>query len=137
MARDGKFSIFLSWYNLLGGVERFNFVARKSYGFKIGKVVSSKRDVFSDWDNDFANASIETDVIDIQANETIIVRSQNLTAQQVTAIAQIKLSPNVKDETRLINVTINRGSFTFRTDHEKRHEFEFEITYPFLIIPTL
>lgn len=137
MARDGKFSINLSWYNLLGGIELFNFTARKSYGFNIGNVVTSKRDVFNDWDNDFTSAQTETDTIDIQANETIIVRSQNLTEQQINAISQIKISPSVKDEDQNLTVVINRNSFTYRTDHDKRFEIEFILTYPSLIIPTL
>lgn len=137
MAREGKFTILLSWFNTLGGLEFFNFVARKSYGFRIGKPVISKRDVFNDWDNDFASASTETDLISLDANETIIVRSSNLTAQQITAIAQIKISPSIKDENQNLNVEIDRRSFTFRTDGDKRHEIEFRLTYPSIIIPTL
>ena len=135
MARDGKYSINLSWYNLLGGVELFNFTARKSYGYNIGKVTTSQRDVFQSWPDNFTGT--ETDLIGLEANETITVRSQNLTAQQISAIAQIKISPSVKDEDLGINVTIERRSFSYRTDHQKRHEIEFQITYPSLIIPTL
>tara|TARA_R110000796_G_scaffold126289_4_gene241028 strand:- start:3711 stop:4118 length:408 start_codon:yes stop_codon:yes gene_type:complete len=135
MARDGKYSINLSWYNTLGGIELFNFVARKSYGYKIGKATTAQRDVFNDWSNDFSGT--ETDTIDIQANETITVRSQNLTEQQINAIAQIKISPKVTDEDQNKTVTINRNSFTYRTDHDKRFEIEFILTYPNIIIPTL
>ena len=135
MARDGKYSINLSWYNTLGGIELFNFVARKSYGYSIGKVVTSQRDVFNNWSNDFSGT--ETDTIDIQANNTVVVRSQNLTEQQLNAIAQIKISPKVTDEDQGVTVSINRSSFTYRTDHDKRFEIEFILTYPSLIIPTL
>lgn len=135
MARDGKYSINLSWFNTLGGIELFNFAARKSYGYNIGSVVTSKRDVFNDWSTDFSGT--ETDTIDIQANETIIVRSTNLTEQQINAIAQIKISPIVRDEDQNVTVTIDRTSFQYRTDHDKRHEIEFRLTYPSLIIPTL
>ena len=135
MARDGKYQILLSWYNLLGGVELFNFTARKSYGYKIGEVQTSERDIFNDWSNDFSVT--QTDTIDIQANETILVRSQNLTEQQINAISQIKISPSVMDEDQGVNVVIDRSSFTYRTDHDKRHEIEFTLTYPSLIIPTL
>ena len=135
MARDGKYSINLSWYNTLGGIELFNFVARKSYGYSIGKVVTSQRDVFNDWSNNFSGT--ETDTIDIQANNTVVVRSQNLTEQQLNAIAQIKISPKVTDEDQGVTVSINRSSFTYRTDHDKRFEIEFILTYPSLIIPTL
>jgi len=137
MARSGKYSINLSWYNLLGGIELFSFVAQKSYGYTIGKVTKAKRDVFNDWDNDFLDAEVEIDVLDIPANETIIVRSQDLTEQQITAIAQIKVSPVVNDVDQGLQVSIDRKSFNYRTDGDKRHEISFILTYPDLIIPTL
>jgi hypothetical protein len=135
MARDGKYSINLSWYNTLGGIELFNFTARKSYGYNIGEVQTAERDVFNDWSNDFTGT--ETDVINVQANKTVIVRSQNLTEQQINAIAQIKISPKVVDEDTSTTVRIDRTSFQYRTDHDKRFEIEFRLTYPNLVINTL
>lgn len=137
MARDGKYSIILEWYNTLGGIETFNFTARKSYGYRIGKTQTSERDVFNDWDNDFASATIETDTLSIDASERVTVRSQNLTEQQINAIAQIRISPRVTDLTNNVSVQVDRKSLDYRTDHEKRHLIEFVIVYPKLIIPSL
>lgn len=136
MARSGKFSIILSWYNSIGGIETWNFTAQKSYGYDINNVVNAKRDVFNDWDNDFSNGIIENDTLSIDANQKLIVRSQNLTLQQIEAIATIKLSPQVYDADQQLGVLIDRSSFAYRTDNDKRHSIEFFITYPNLIIPT-
>lgn len=137
MARSGRYSIIISWYNTIGGLEVFNFQARKSYGWTIGKVEKSQRDVFASWEDNFTNADQDIDITSIKANERVIVRSQNLSLQQINAISQIKISPRVKDEDRGIVVDVDRNSFNYRTDHDKRHEISFTITYPDQIIPTL
>lgn len=137
MARSGKFSILLSWYNSIGGIETWNFTAQKSYGYEINNVVTTKRDFFNDWDNDFSNGIIESDTLSIEANQKLIVRSQDLTLQQVEAIATIKLSPQVYDIDKKLGVLIDRSSFSYRKDNDKRHSIEFFITYPSLIIPTV
>ena len=137
MARSGRYSIMISWYNTLGGLEVFNFQAFKSYGWDIGKTEKSKRDTFASWESNFTNADQEIDILKIDARESIIVRSQNLTQQQIDAISQIRISPRVKDEDRDLVVDIDRRSFSYRKDHDKRHEISFTIRYPDQIINTL
>ena len=136
MARSGKYSILLSWFNSLGGIETWNFTAQKSYGYDINSVVTAQRDILNNWDNDFINGIVETDTLNIEANQKLIVRSQNLTLQQIEAIATIKLSPQVFDADQRAGVLIDRTSFAYRTENDKRYSIEFFITYPNLIIPT-
>jgi hypothetical protein len=63
----------------------------------------------------------------------IRVRTQNLTVQQMNAIAQLKWSikvMDVTDPTRDIVVIVDKSSFQYRTDGEKITSLEFDITYP-------
>jgi len=136
MARNGKYSIVLLWYNNLGGVEYFNFTAQKSYGNNIGGVQISERDVFEGWDNTFTG-NLDHDLLDIEAYREVTVRTQRLTEQQANAIGQIKLSPQVIDKETGLQVRINRSSWNFWTDNDKRSELSFTIRYPKILVPTL
>jgi len=133
MARSGKFAIHLQWLNTLGGWEHWNFTAWKTYGFNITDVRTIKRDIFQNWDTDFIAGQTEREHISLQSGEEIIVRSQDLTVQQINAIARIKYSIKVNDETdtsKIVTVLVDKGSFQYRTDADKRHTIEFIIRYP-------
>ena len=140
MARSGKFSVVLNWLNSLGGFEHWNFTAFKTFGFDIGNTETIRRDIFQNWDTDFIAGETESEHISIEANDIIIVRSQDLTVQQINAIARIKFSIKVNDETDLasiVTVLVDKASFQYRTDADKRHTIEFKITYPGEIIQSL
>lgn len=133
MARSGKFSIWLNWINTLGGWEHWNFTAWKTYGFDITEVRTIERDIFQDWDADFIAGETESEHISIKSREAITVRSQDLTLQQINAIARIKYSIKVNDESdtnSIVTVLVDKGSFQYRTDADKRHTIEFIIRYP-------
>lgn len=128
-----KFNIDLQWFNTLGNWEHWSFTAFKSFGFDIGQTETIERDIFQDWDTDFITGLTESEHISIKANKTITVRSQDLTLQQINAIARIKFSIKVNDETDLANlvtVLVDKGSISYRTDNDKRHSIEFSIRYP-------
>jgi len=140
MARSGKFAIHLNWLNTLGGWEHWNFTAFKTFGDDISNVETIKRDIFQNWDTDFIAGLTESEHISLDANETIIVRSQDLTLQQINAIKNIKKSIKVNDETdtaNIVTVLVDKSSFQYRTDNDKRHTIEFKITYPGQIIQSL
>ncbi len=131
MARSGKFSIDLQWLNTLGGWEHWNFTAWKTYGFDISEVRTIKRDIFQNWDTDFIAGETESEHISISSSESITVRSQDLTVQQINAISRIKYSIKVNDETtNIITVLVDKNSFQYRTDADKRRSIEFIIRYP-------
>ena len=133
MARNGKYSIDLNWLNTLGGVEHWNFTAQKTFGYGISNVVTIERDIFQNWDTDFVAGEKQSEHLNIKANESIIVRSQALTLQQVNAIAKIKYSIRVNDETdinSIVTVLVDKSSFTYRTEGDKQYFLEFNITYP-------
>ena len=137
MARSGRYNILLAWYDSLGGIDTQSFTAYKSYGYDISNVQNSKRDIFNDWDSDFITGIGDSDTINIEANERIIIRSQDISLDRIDGLAQIKLSPAVFDGGQNIKVNIDRSSFVYRKDDDKRHSIQFFITYPDLIIPTL
>lgn len=133
MARSGKYYIVLQWLNTLGGWEFWNFQARKTYGYNISNVQNIKRDIFQNWDVDFSAGLVQNEHLSLEAEEVIRVRTQNLTVQQMNAIAQIKFSikvMDVTDPTRDIVVLVDKSSFQYRTDGEKITSLEFDITYP-------
>ena len=140
MARTGKYFITLSWLNPLGGWEFWKFQANKTYGYSISNTQTIKRDIFQDWSTTFIAGQTESEHLSIEASESIRVRSQNLTVQQMNAIAMIKFSLKVQDITDISNkvtVLVDKGSIQYRTDGEKITSLEFDITYPSLQLQSL
>jgi len=132
-----KYNIDLAWLNTLGGWEHWRFTAFKSYGYDISDVNTFERDIFQNWDTDFINGQTQTDTLSLTAKKTLIVRSQDLTIQQIEAIARVKISIKVIDETdinKLQTVIVDKSSFTYRTDNDKRHSTQFNIERPSEII---
>lgn len=135
--RCSEQSLSLSWLNTLGGWDHWVFTARKSYSYDIGNVQTIKRDIFQDWSTGFVTAQTESEHISVEAAESYIVRSQNLTRQQVEAIARIKYSIKAQDMTdpeSPLTVIVDKGSITYTTDKAKTNFIEFKITYPGIII---
>lgn len=121
----------------MGGWEHYSFTAFKSYGWEIGSVETMQKDIYQNWDTDFITGLTESEHISIQAKKTVTVRSQLLTAAQINAIARIKFSIKVNDETSdLVTVLVDKDSFSYRTDNDKLHSIEFNIVYPGEIIQT-
>lgn len=133
------FNIDLQWLNTLGGWEHWSFTAFATRGYQIGNVETIKKDIFQNWDTTFIAGGTESEHISIEANNSIIVRSQDLTEEQVNAIARIKISIKVQDETDVDNITtviVDKASFEYATDNDKRFTIAFQILLPGEIIQT-
>ncbi len=133
------FNIDLQWLNSTGGWEHWSFTAFKSHGYDIDEVESFETDIFQSWDTDFIAGQTEGSLISLKSNKKVTVRSQDLTVQQIEAIARIKISIRVNDETdtsNIVTVLVDKGSFDYRIDNDKRHEITFNIVYPNQIIQT-
>lgn len=127
----------LTWLNTIGGWEHWTFTARKTESYNMRDVQTITRDILEDWDTEFIGAQTEREHISLEANESLIVRSQNLTAQQVRAIARIKFSIKVQDMTdplKPITVIVDKASIDYTTDKNKTNFIEFAISYPSIII---
>lgn len=130
MPTSQTYQLRLSWFNSVGGWEYWNFLAKKTHGYNVGKVNTIKKDVFETWDTTFIAGLTESANISIDASKQVIVRSQLLTVQQIEAIARIKISLRVRDVSQDVTVLIDSASFEYRTDGEKLHQIEFVINYP-------
>ena len=127
----------LQWLNTLGGWDYWNFTAFKTYGEEVRNVQTIKRDIFEDWDSDFKTGKTESEHLSLEVAETIQVRSQNLTIQQVDAIKNIRTAIKVVDSVLGRTVIVDKGSFQYRTDNEKNNSIEFRVTYPGTIVQKL
>jgi hypothetical protein len=124
-------NINLTWLNKLGSWEVFNFTARKTYGQNNQSVSNRNIDVFDNWDTDYISGGGDSEDLEIESRNTIVVRSQALTLQQLEAIKEIRSAISVYDCTNnRIKVMVDKGSFTWFTDKQKRKTIEFTITYP-------
>ena len=131
------YNIDIQWLNTLGGWEHWRFTAFKTYGYAITNSETVQRDINQNWDTDFISGTTETENISINANETIAVRSQDLTLQQINAISKIKFSIKVNDETGdLVTIVVDKANIQYRTDNDKRFTISFDIAYPGIIIQT-
>jgi hypothetical protein len=124
--------ISLGWLNTLGGWEHWTFTAKKTYGYEVSALSTMQKDIFQNWDTDFIDLQSDSEDLELEVFQVVTVRSQNLTAAQVQAIARIKTSIKVVDETDVLNVVgvkIDRGSFQYFTDSQGINSLEFNIRY--------
>lgn len=133
--------ITLRWLNTLGGWDDWTFTARHSYGFDISNVQTFNNDIFDNWDSKYIAGKQEQQTLSLDVAPTITLRSGLLSEDQINAISQVKISKNVETVSGQgvkanQSVTIDRSSFTYRTDKEKLIEFEFQITLPNIQVQT-
>ena len=130
-------SINLGWLNDLAGWDYWVFTARKSYSYNMSEVETIKKDILQDWDTEFTDGQTEQEHISLSANESYLIRSQNLTIQQATAIARIKYAIKVQDVSDIDNpvtVLVDKSSIQYTTDKAKTNFIQFTITYPSIIV---
>lgn len=117
-------SIYLRWRNYLGGMDHWLFTAEKDYTIEIESVKQSEDDVFIGWDASYEGSRIKYDTQRI-ARESILVRSQNLTLDQLNAIKYIKTSPLVLWNGK--NVLVDSASFLVYSESDKLYSISFNI----------
>ncbi|HET6224654.1 MAG TPA: hypothetical protein VFF27_00150 [Bacteroidia bacterium] len=134
-----KQNIYLSWLNNLGQWEYYNFKAQKDYGIDIGKPKSITRDVLVNWDTDFISGETQDDYISVEANETIAVRSQFMSLEELQAVVQIMYAIRVQEirsDNTKITVLVDKKSIKKYSDGDRMYAIEFDITYPKIEIQT-
>lgn len=126
-------SRYITWLNNLGGYEYWNFIGRKTYGRDIVKVTTQDTNLFTNWPNSYGEfAQTQTMEVKRLSKKKELVRSQNLTADLVDAIATIKSSPVVQildSQYSQRTVLVDTSSFDIRKDGDKTFSIEFTITY--------
>lgn len=121
-------SIYLTWLNYLGGMDSWVFTAQKDYGVDIEDVQETENNIFINWPNSYSDSAIKYQ-IKRQSRETILVRSQNLTLDQVNGLKYIKTSPLVQTYDNLYkNVLVDNSSFTVYSESDKLYSISFTIS---------
>ena len=121
-------SIYLTWLNYLGGMDSWVFTAQKDYGVDIEDVQETENNIFINWPNSYSDGAIKYE-IKRQSRETILVRSQNLTLDQVNGLKYIKTSPLIQTYDNLYkNVLVDNSSFTVYSESDKLYSISFTIS---------
>ena len=118
-------SIYLTWLNYLGGMDSWLFTADKDFGIEIEGVETAEKNIFIDWDNSYEGNKIKYDIKRV-SRENILVRSQNLTISQISAIKYIKTSPLIMWDGK--NVSVDSSGFTVYSETDKLYTISFTIT---------
>jgi hypothetical protein len=120
--------IYLTWLNYLGGMDYWLFTAQKDYGVDIEDVRQTDENIFINWDDSYNSNRIKYD-IKRTSRENILVRSQNLTLEQVQGLKYIKTSPLVQMYSgSFVNVLVDNSSFTVYSETEKLYTISFTIS---------
>jgi len=119
--------IYLAWKNYLWGMDYWLFTGEKDYSIDIESTKSSEKNIFINWPNSWDADSVTYET-QRNSRESIVVRSQNLTLDQVNAIKYIRTSPLVQiygDRT----VIVDQDSFMVYSEADKIYSISFKITY--------
>lgn len=122
-----------SWLNSLGGFDYWRFKDLSEYGVDISETTTSEKNIYPTWPRSYGQ---DGDTIKQEtsrsSNQTIVVRAENLTDQQVTDLKNIKLSPLVQivnSRTDRRTVLIDTDSFVFLKVGSKNQTLTFKCSY--------
>lgn len=125
--------IYITWLNPLGGFEYFLFTSEKQYDVDVLESGQTKQNIFPNWPNSYGQTA---DTIDKQtftkAKNSILVRSQHLTRNQLEAVSFIKVSPVVQivtSRTDRRTVLVDKDSFKKYDESERLFTFQFRLSY--------
>lgn len=125
--------LYLTWLNQFGGFDYWPFIGRYDLNVEIEDSATTNKNIFPGWPKSYG---ADADTIKKQtfrtSRESILVRSQNLTREQVSQLRYIKTSPLVQIlSTRHDRITVipDSNSFTVFKDINKLHTMQFSISY--------
>lgn len=124
---------YLTWINPLGGFDYWPFISQQDYNVEIEDSGTTNKNIFPNWPKSYSS---EADTIKKQtfrrSRESVLVRSQNLTKDQVRQLKYIKTSPLVQiltDQKSRITVIPDSASFVLYKDADKMHTISFNIQF--------
>lgn len=125
--------IYLTWLNYLGGFDYFIFLAEKEFQLEVTETQTNSKNIFPTWPKSYGETA---DTIDrktfTDAKNKIVVRSQQLTANQRDVIKYIKTSPVVQIVTSRRDrrtVIVDNESYKIYDEGDKLFTVQFTITY--------
>lgn len=126
-------SVNLTWLNYLGGFDYFAFKTNSDYGVDIDGTSQSSTNIINEWPYSFGeSANTIKHETSRQSRQSVVVRAENLTSDQVNDLYRIKTSPLVQicnSQSDLRTVIPDSNSFTYWQQSEKLFTLEFSISY--------
>lgn len=123
----------ITFLNHIGGFEYFFFTAKKEYQVVIEEARQTKKNILPVWPNSYGKTA---DTIDRQtyrsSRNSVIVRSQYLSLNQLEALTEIRTSPLVQimySRTDRRTVIVDADSFTKYDEKDKVFTVTFKITF--------
>ncbi len=123
------YAINLSWLNYLGGFDYWAFKGFADYGVNIQQTRESVKNIYPEWPQSYgADAdTIRQENLRI-SNQTVVVRAENLTKDQVDDLFRIKTSPLVmivNSATDRKTVIPDASSFVYHPQANKLFDVSF------------
>jgi len=110
---------YITWLNYLGGFEYFPFTAQKEFDVDVLSAGQTRNNILPGWPNSYGK---NADTIDKQTFRTsknsVIVRSQHLSLNQLEALSYIRTSPLVQ----LVTSRRDRRTLLVDTDSFKKYD---------------
>ncbi len=127
------YAINLSWLNYLGGFDYWTFKGFADYGVNIQGTREIVKNIFPEWPNSYgASADTIRQENSRTSNQTIVVRAENLTRDQVDDLFRIKTSPLVMivpvSGTDRRTVIPDASSFVYHPQANKLFDLSFTLT---------
>ncbi len=123
----------ITFLNNLGGFEYFFFTARKEYQIVIDEVGETTQNILANWPNSYGETA---DTIRKQtfrnSYNSVTVRSQYLSMNQLNALTEIKTSPLVQimySRNNRRTVLVDADSFVKYDEKDKLFSLSFKIRF--------
>lgn len=123
----------ITFLNHLGGFEYFFFTAKKEYQVVIEDARTTKQNLLPNWGQSYGKTA---DTIEKQtmrsSKNSVIVRSQYLSLNQLEALTELRTSPLVQimySRTDRRTVIVDADSFTKYDEKDKVFSMTFKITF--------
>lgn len=123
----------ITFLNHLGGFEYFFFTAKKEYQVTIEDARTTRQNLLPNWGQSYGKTAdtIEKQTMRVSRN-SVIVRSQYLSLNQLEALTEIRTSPLVQimySRTDRRTVIVDADSFTKYDEKDKVFSVTFKITF--------
>lgn len=131
--------IYLRWLNIHGNWEGWYFRQRKSFDIRTENRTTTRRNIYSNWDETFRTGDTQDDYISTEAYTGVSIVTGRLTKDQVDNLKWIRLSNKVvevyEDKSsgcgnyRSRTVLIDPDTFVTREDRNKFYTLSFSFRY--------
>lgn len=123
----------ITFLNHLGGFEYFFFTAKKEYGVDVEETGETRENILPNWPNSFG---LNADTIDKQTyrktRDYVIIRSQYISLNQLSALKEVRTSPLVQIVTSRLDrrtVLVDTDSFKVRDEADKVYSVQFKVRF--------